>query len=147
VTSLRTMEEHVGQSMLPERLAGGVLSLFGALALALASVGLYGTVAYAVAQRTREIGVRVALGARQGDVLRLVLRRGVRLIAAGLALGLPLAWGASKGLAAVLPGVHATDPLTFAGASALLALVALAATYLPARRAARVNPMVALRYE
>jgi predicted permease len=147
VTSLRTMEEHVGQSLLPERLAGGVLSLFGALALALASVGLYGTVAYAVAQRTREIGVRVALGARQGDVLRLVLRRGVRLIAAGLALGLPLAWGASKGLAAVLPGVHATDPLTFAGASALLALVALAATYLPARRAARVNPMVALRYE
>ena len=147
VTGVRTMEEHVGESLLPERLAGGVLSLFGALALLLASVGLYGTVAYAVAQRTREIGVRVALGARTSDVMRLVLRRGVHLVVAGLAFGLPLAWGASRAIAAVLPGVRDTDPLALAGASALLALVALAATYLPARRAARVNPMVALRYE
>ena len=123
------------------------VSLFGALALMLAAVGLYGTVAYAVAQRTREIGVRVALGARTSDVMRLVMRRGTRLVVAGLAFGLPLAWGASRAIAAVLPGVRDTDPLTLAGASALLALVALAATYLPARRAARVNPMVALRYE
>jgi ABC-type antimicrobial peptide transport system permease subunit len=104
-------------------------------------------VAYAVAQRTREIGVRVALGARTADVLRLVLWRGVRLIGLGLLAGLPLAWGASRALSSLLLGVSATDPVTFAAAGLLLAAVAFAATYLPARRAARVSPMVALRYE
>jgi len=124
-----------------------LLSTFAGLAIVLASVGLYGVIAYLVAQRTHEIGVRMALGARSRDVLRMVLAHGLRLVAVGVVLGLAGALALTRFLAGQLYGVRPTDPLTFVAVTALLALVALAATWLPARRAARVNPMVALRAE
>jgi len=143
----RSMAEHLGTVLLPQRAAGTVLGSFALVALLLASLGLYGVVAYAVAQRTREIGVRVALGADRRRVLRFVLRGGVRLAAAGLAVGVPLAWATTRLLTGLLLGGSAADPVTFVGAAGLLAAVALLATYVPARRAARIEPMVALRYE
>ena len=147
VRNPRTLADQVGTSLLPQRVAAGVLGLFGALALLLASIGLYGVVAYSVARRTREIGIRVALGARGEDVVRLVLRQSITLVAAGLAIGLPLAWGATRLLGSLPLGVVGAEPVTFAGSAALLALVALLASWMPARRAARVDPMVALRNE
>jgi putative ABC transport system permease protein len=143
----QTMEEHLGAALLPQRAAGAVLALFGLLALLLAALGLYGVVAYSVAQRTREIGVRVALGADARRVLRHVLRDGVRLAAAGLAAGIPLTLATTRLLAALLLGGSAADPAALAGAALLLVGVSLAATYIPARRAACVEPMAALRYE
>jgi len=143
----RTMEQHVGSALLPQRVAGSVLGLFGLVALLLASLGLYGVVAYAVAQRTHEIGVRVALGADRGRVVRFVLRHGMRLSAVGLAVGVPLAWATTRLLSGLLLGGRTGDPAVFATAAAVLAGVALVATYVPARRAARIAPMEALRYE
>ena len=124
-----------------------LLTIFAGLAVALASIGLYGVMSYSVAQRTREIGVRVALGATRRDVLRLVLGDGLKMVAAGLAAGLLLAFAATRLVAGFLYGVGATDPLTFAFVPLLLAAVALAAGYQPARRATKVDPMDALRYE
>src|SRR5262245_44812813 len=121
--------------------------MFGALALALASVGVYGVMAYAVSQRTREIGVRVALGGRPQDVLRLVLGQSLKLAALGLALGVPPALALGRVMAGALFCVVALDPMTFVGFTLLLTGVALLAGYLPARRAMRVDPMVALRFE
>ena len=146
VGSARTLEEQVAASLLPQRIASAVLGLFGVVALLLAAVGLYGVIAYAVTARTREIGVRVALGARGTDVLRLVLRQTGTLVGIGLLAGLPLAWGAARLLRALLLGTgsHA-DPLPFLGAAALLAAVALLASVLPARRAMRIDPAEALR--
>jgi predicted permease len=143
----RTMAEHLGQALLPQRAAGTVLGSFALVALLLASLGLYGVVSYAVAQRTREIGVRVALGADRRRVLGFVLRQGARLAAVGLAVGVPLAWATTRLLTGLLLGGSAADPTTFAGAAVLLCTVALLATYVPARRAAHIEPMVALRYE
>ncbi|HEX2188844.1 MAG TPA: ABC transporter permease [Longimicrobiaceae bacterium] len=143
----RTMEEQVGAALLPQRLAGRVLGLFGGLALLLAAVGVYGVLAYAVAQRTREFGVRMALGARSGDVLRLVLGRGLVLVGLGLALGLPAAWAAARLLGGFLLGASPSDPAAFMAAPLLLGAVALLASWLPARRATRVSPMTALRSE
>ena len=125
----------------------GLLAFFAALALLLAAIGIYGLVAYSVAQRTQEIGIRMALGARSGDVLRLVGRQGASLAALGIGLGMAGALALSRLLNALLFGVSATDPWTFLAAPLGLAAVILAATAIPARRAARISPVVALRYE
>jgi len=143
----RTMDEVVADAMQDTSEQTMLLSIFAALALLLAAVGIYGVMAYVVTQRTHEIGVRMALGAQQHDVLRLVLGEGSRLTGIGVALGLAAAFGLTRLLHSLLFGVSASDPYTFAGVSILLALVAMAACYIPARRASRVDPMVALRYE
>jgi putative ABC transport system permease protein len=124
-----------------------LLSLFAALALTLATVGIYGVISYAVSQRTREIGVRMALGAHPGNVLRLILGEGLKLVLAGAALGIIFALLATRFIATMIYGVSATDPLIFFSVITLLVLVSLAACYIPARRAMRVDPIVALRYE
>jgi putative ABC transport system permease protein len=130
-----------------ERLAGTFVGAFGLLALALAAVGIYGVVAYTTRQRTREIGIRIALGARQGDVLRLVLSQGVRLTLLGLSIGLAAALAVTRLLSSELLGISPTDLATYTGVSLLLCAVSLLACYIPARRAAKVNPTAALRYE
>jgi predicted permease len=124
-----------------------VVGFFAAAALALAVVGIYGVVAFSVARRTQEIGVRMALGAQRGDVLRLVVGEGARLALIGVAIGVAASFAVTRLISSLLFGVSATDPVTFAGLAALLSLAALAASYIPARRAMRVDPMVALRYE
>ena len=137
----------IGFSLLPARLAAGLFSLFGLLALLLAAVGLYGVLAYAVSQRTREIGIRTTLGARSIDILRLVLKQGLRLTVIGLALGLAISLVGARVFSSLLYDVSANDPLTFIAVSLLLVGVALAACLVPARRATRIDPMVALRTE
>jgi len=147
VYNLRTLERQIDRSLLVERFIATLSTAFGALATLLAVIGLYGVMAYTVARRTREIGVRMALGAVEGDVVWLVMREVLVLVGTGVAIGLAAAWGLTRVVGSVLYGVSASDPLTIAGAAAVLAAVALAAGYLPARRATRVNPVLALRYE
>jgi predicted permease len=141
----RTLEEHIGASLLPQRIAAGILASFGIVALLLAAVGLYGVVAFAVAQRTREIGIRVALGAQSTEVLGLVLRQGMTLAGVGLVVGLALSVGAAKLVSGFLLGAGAADPFVFVVAAGTLALVTLVASYVPARRASKVDPIEALR--
>ena len=124
-----------------------MIGSLGLLALLLAAVGIYGVMAYTVAQRTQEIGIRAALGARGSDVRRLVLGRGIRLAGIGVLLGAIAAAGLGRLVSSFVVGVSPTDPLTFGGVAALLAIVALVASYIPARRASRVDPMTSLRYE
>jgi len=149
VYGLLAVDEIVSRSLGPRRFAMTLLGTFAAFALVLASVGIYGVISHLVGQRTHEFGIRMALGARRADVLRVVLREGAKMALVGVAIGLGGAFGLTRLLEtySMLFGVRATDPLTFAVVSLLLALVALAACYLPARRATKVDPMVALRYE
>ncbi len=147
IDNIRTQSEQIQQSLFQERLLAGLSSLFAGLAFALACVGLYGVVSYGVAQRTNEIGIRMALGAERRDVLKMVLRQGLAPMLVGLALGLAVAVAISRLLSSFLFGVQPTDPVTYLLISLLLATVALLATYLPARWATRIDPMEALRYE
>jgi len=147
IADVQTMREQLELTLLPSRIAAWTLGGFGALALLLAGIGIYGVVSYGAAQRTREIGVRMALGAKEKDVLGLVLWDGLIVIGAGLAIGLLLAAAATRVIASFLYGVGATDPLTFVAVPLLLGGVALLASYVPARRAVKVDPLVALRYE
>lgn len=144
---LRTLTEQVERSLAQERMLATLATGFGLLALVLAGVGLYGLLAYTVGRRTPEIGVRMALGARQRDVQSLVLVGALRLVAMGIAAGLAAAWAATRLVSSMLFGLTPTDSLTILGATTVLAAIALLAGYLPARRASRVDPMVALRYE
>jgi len=142
-----TQDQVVARSLAPQRFLMVLLGIFAGLALLLACVGIYGVISYLVGQRTHEIGIRMALGARRGDVLRLILGQGTQLVAAGIAIGIFGAIGLTRLMASQLFQISTTDPLTFAAVSLILVLVALTACYLPARRAAKVEPMVALRYE
>ncbi|MGH7571211.1 MAG: ABC transporter permease [Gemmatimonadota bacterium] len=147
ISDVRLMEKIVGESVAGPRFAMLLLAAFAGLALVLGAVGIYGVIAYAVSQRTREIGVRIALGAGKGRVLSLIVRQGLAIALVGIVIGLAAAFMATRVLGSVLYGVSATDPITFAGVTLMLALVALLASWIPARRAARVDPMVALRSE
>jgi hypothetical protein len=147
LVGLETLDQHMQLPLFPARAAGALLGLFGALALSLAVVGLYGVIAYSVSQRAREIGVRMALGARATDVMKLVLSQGLRLTFIGLAIGLAGALIVSRVLSSVLYGISATDPLSFGVVALLLTIVALLASYVPARWATRVDPIRALRSE
>jgi ABC-type antimicrobial peptide transport system permease subunit len=145
LSSVRMLESALYNATAPERLSATLLTLFAAIAVALAVVGLCGVTSYLVDQRTHEIGVRMALGARRGDVLRLVFREALAATAIGVVLGLAGALAASRVIASMLFGVSAWDPLAFAGAPIVLVLGALAGIWLPARRAIAIDPLVALR--
>jgi predicted permease len=147
VYDVRPMEEIVARSISTQRLTMLLLSVFSGLALVLSAIGIYGVIAYLTGQRTHEIGVRVVLGASREDVLRIVLGQGMRMTLIGVAIGIAAAFGLTRLITKMIYGVGATDPLTFGGVAVLLSAVALCACYIPARRATRVDPMVALRYE
>jgi predicted permease len=147
MSSTQTMDEIISESLATQQVSLILLGAFAILALGLASSGIYGVISYVVQQRTQEIGVRMALGANRSDVLRLVLAEGMKMAGVGVVAGLAAAFGLTRLMASLLFGVSATDPLTFAVVAILLTIVALAACYIPARRAMHVDPMVALRYE
>ena len=143
----RTLRVEAEQSLLKERLLAMLSSFFGALALVLTCLGLYGLMAYAVARRTGEIGIRMALGARRDHIMWLVLRETLWLTLTGIAAGVPLALWAARYVKSLLFGIGVVDPLTIAATISLLLVIAAIAGYIPARRALRVDPMAALRYE
>jgi len=147
IYELRPMEEIVANSIAKQRLTMILLSVFSTLALILSAVGIYGVISYLTGQRTHEIGIRVALGASPSDVLRMVLGEGMRITLIGVAIGVAAALALTRLISKVIYGVSASDPITFASVAILLSLVALLACYIPARRAMRVDPIVALRYE
>jgi ABC-type antimicrobial peptide transport system permease subunit len=142
-----TMDSVIARSLASRRFAMILLAVFAALALVLASIGIYGVISYIAGQRTHEIGIRVALGAQRTDVLKMVLGQGARLAIIGVVMGLVAAAGLTQLMTRILYGVSATDPLTFSAVAIVLTLVALVACYIPARRAVRVDSMVALRHE
>jgi predicted permease len=145
--NVETLTDHMNVPLFPFRMAATVLGSFGLLAIVLAAIGIYGVMSYVVAGRTREIGVRIALGAARRDVLLLIIRQGMTLAGIGLWIGLLVALGVARLLSTLLYGVSSVDPLTFAGVTLVLALVAALACYIPARRATKVDPLVALHYE
>jgi putative ABC transport system permease protein len=147
IYNVKTMVEHLALSLFPARVAATLLGAFGLLGLLLAAIGIFGVMSYAVMQRTREIGIRIALGAQAGEIFKLVVGEGLKLTTLGLAIGLATAFAGTRLLSSFLYGVGALDVITFAGVSLLLAMVAMLACYVPARRAMKVDPMVALRYE
>lgn len=147
ITNVQTIREIMGQGLWAPRMGAGLLTVFGGLALVLAAVGVYGVLSYSVSQQTREIGIRMSLGAQQGQVLRLVIGQGIKLAVAGLALGILAALALTRILSSLLFGVSAHDPVTFGGVSLVLVIAAILACYIPARRATKVDPIIALRYE
>jgi len=147
VTDVKTLRDQLDFSLFPSRVAALTLAGFGILALVLAAIGIYGVVSYSVAQRTHEIGIRMALGAKEINVLRLVIREGLFVITVGLVVGLSLAFAATRLIEGFLYGVAPTDPITFLAVPVMLGVVALLASYFPARRATKVDPLRALRYE
>jgi putative ABC transport system permease protein len=147
VTNVQPLEQAISETVAQTRFYTLLFALFGATGLLLTLTGIYGVISYTVAQQTQEIGIRMALGARSLDVLKLVIGQGLVLTLIGIGLGLAGALGVTRLMQTLLFGVSATDPLTFAGVAAALVLVALVACYVPARRASKVDPLVALRYE
>jgi ABC-type antimicrobial peptide transport system permease subunit len=146
-TQVVGLTEQVERTLIQERLLAALGSAFGVLALVLAAVGLYGLLAYTVSRATSEIGIRMALGAQRSEVVWLIMRGALRLAAMGVAIGVPSGWAASRLVASTLFGLRPGDPSTLAGAAALLAATAMAAAWLPARKASKVDPVVALRWE
>jgi putative ABC transport system permease protein len=147
VYSIRTLESVLSESVAGPRFRTMLLGVFAGVALILASVGIYGVISYGVSQRTQEIGIRMALGARATDVLKLIVNHGMKLALIGVAIGLAASFALTRLLVSLLFGVTPTDALTFAGVSSLLVAVTLIACYIPARRATKVDPLVALRSE
>ena len=140
-----SLEHVLSSSLSPQSVTAGTLSVFAAIALLLAVIGIYGVMSYTVSQRTHEIGIRMALGAQQGDVVRRVLRHGLKLAAIGIVIGSVASLGMTRGMATLLREISPTDPLTFGAVTAILTAVALLGSWIPARRAATVDPVVALR--
>ena len=147
VSNIRSMDEIVSEAVARQRFSTLLLGVFAGLALVLAAVGIYGVMSYSVAQRTREIGIRMALGAQRSDVLKLTIANSLKLVGTGLIIGLAAAFALTRVMASLLFGVSATDPITFATISLVLMSVALLASYIPALRATKVDPMVALHYQ
>jgi ABC-type antimicrobial peptide transport system permease subunit len=147
VYNVETMDEHLRSALFLPRLAGTLFGVFGCIGLILAATGLYGVMSYSVTRRTREIGIRIALGAQRRAVERLILQQGLVLTAIALLLGMPAAWLAAKFSASFLYGVHPHDAVTFTLVPIFLAAVGLVACWVPARRAANVDPQIILRYE
>ncbi|PWT93386.1 MAG: hypothetical protein C5B55_04655 [Blastocatellia bacterium] len=144
---IRTVEFLVNRSVADRRFLMALMGAFAGIALLLTMIGLYGVISYLVNQRTQEIGIRMALGAQMDDILRMVLKQGMLFVLMGVGLGLCAAWLATRLMGKLLFQISATDPVTFASIAVLLIVVALLACYLPARRATKVDPLVALRYE
>jgi putative ABC transport system permease protein len=147
IYNLKLMDELISGSMSQQRFAMLLLAVFAGVAMVLAAVGIYGVTSYSVTQRSHEIGIRMALGARRRDVLNLVVTQGLKLVIAGVAIGLGGAFALTRVMSSLLFGVSATDPMVFLLTAVALTGVALAASFIPARRATKVDPMVALRYE
>jgi len=147
IRNLEPLESYVDDARAPMRFNLILIGIFGAIALTLAAVGLYGVMAYSVTQRSHELGIRIAVGASPRDILRLVLGQGIRMTLLGAGIGLVVSLAVTRALSSLLFGVSATDPLTFIAVPVVLAFVAALACYLPARRAMRVDPIIALRYE